>query len=466
MSSATDFHPGQSTTGRGPELQGSSKTEKELWHDEPTETSLLTKEDDPDDYPDGGWKAYSVVLGAFLGLTVDFGALNSIGAIQSYLNLHQFADVSTKTSSLIFAVFTLITYVTGILSGAIFDVFGPTIPIVIGSLFVFLGFFITGNCNTTASFVGVFGVVAGTGMGILAAPLTGSVSHWFYRKRSFAFGIATLGGSIGGIFFPLVLNRLYKTVGFTWALRVFAFICLGLLGLATFLVRDRPDIQQAESKKSRSKQLLVAIRTSVDLRALKEPAFLFCALGMGLSDLSLLCTQTYFPSYITEIGFSETQANLSVTIMNCMGIIGRFIPGIIADKYGCFNVMISMMTLSVLTLLLLWRVWSLNSQSLTSVYVFSVFYGLFNSSVLSLCPSCVGQISRTTDFGKRYATNYLLAGFFVFGGVVGGGAILGDNSLDNFGNFALYCGLTNLLGTGFFCASRYFQVGTKLRAKV
>ncbi|QOU18149.1 hypothetical protein BRETT_005209 [Brettanomyces bruxellensis] len=448
----------------------------------PNSSSIeLTEDpDDPKNYPDGGWRAYLVVFGAFLGLTVDFGFINSVGAVQSYLNLHQLADVPTGKSSYIFSVFMLMTYVFCALGGVAFDELGPKIPTAVGAIITFFGMFFTGSCNNVGSFVGVFGICVGFGLAVISAPMTGVISHWFYRNRSKAFALATLGGSVGGIVFPLILNRLYIVVGFTWAMRILAFICLVMNACSCLLVSGRRSHVASngeksralalKSKSNRSRAVFHEIKTlccnMVDFKALKEIPFLFCTIGIGFSDLALVGISTYYPSFITYIGYSETKANSTITITNAMGIIGRYLPGILADRIGPFNVMIMMMTGATLSVLLFWLCWGVTSQSMASAYVFSVIYGFFDSSVLSLVPSCIGSVSPTSKFGQRYGTSYLCAGLVIFGGVIGGGAIIGEESLEHYKYFSAFAG--SLYGASTICyiICRFKLVGWKLRAKV
>ncbi|EIF46795.1 hypothetical protein AWRI1499_3309 [Brettanomyces bruxellensis AWRI1499] len=103
---------------------------------------------------------------------------------------------------------------------------------------------------------------------------------------------------------------------------------------------------------------------------------------------------------------------------------------------------------------------------MASAYVFSVIYGFFDSSVLSLVPSCIGSVSPTSKFGQRYGTSYLCAGLVIFGGVIGGGAIIGEESLEHYKYFSAFAG--SLYGASTICyiICRFKLVGWKLRAKV
>ncbi|GME71226.1 unnamed protein product [Ambrosiozyma monospora] len=435
-------------------------------------------ESNPDDeaieYPDGGFRAYTVVLGSFLGLAAGFGLFNSMGAVQAYLNLHQLKGVSNSVSSIIFSVFTGCAYFVVILSGVLFDEYGSKTPVIIGSIFLFAGIFGAGNCKNVVQLTFVFGLFGGGGVGILASPLTGVISHWFLKNRSKAFGLSTLGGSVGGMVFPVILEKLYRTVGYTWAMRIMAFICTALLVLSCLLVRERvkperlhdDNLNRKQKIKQRGKELAYLSKKSIDFTALKEPRFFWCTVGASFGELSLTCTLTYFATYVTVIGFSEKTASTTLTVLNAMGIAGRYTGGALADKFGCFNINMIMLSCMAACNFFLWCAWSTISKDTASVYVFAVFYGFFNTCVLSLTPSCVGSISPTRDFGKRYGTLSFISGIIIVGGVLGGGAIIGHESLQKFRIFSLFCGLSSLLAVACFGASRYTQVGMKLLVKI
>ncbi|KAH3660001.1 hypothetical protein OGAPHI_007206 [Ogataea philodendri] len=427
--------------------------------------------EDEIEYPDGGLKAYIVLFGAFLGFTVNFGLINSVGAVQSYLNNHQLQHVSSSISSLIFSIFLSISYVAGIFSGVLFDEFGSRIPIMTGTVLLFVGLFATGECESVASFVLVFGLIAGTGLGFLMSPLGGVVSHYFMKKRARAFAIATLGGSVGGIIYPLILNKLYISVGFKWTMRILAFICTGLLLASFTLSKERlrpespfadPDLSPGKKTKLVLKNIYLMSRRSIDFKALKDPKFLFCTLGGAFIEVSLVCSLTYYASFIVFIGFSETQGNTMLTIVNAVGILGRFIPGVIADKVGPFNVMIFMCTGIALSDLALWLGYATNSRSLASLYTFATVYGFFSSSALSLTPACCGAVSPTKDFGKRYATLAFVIGLLFLAGLTAGGAIIGQQSIKSYQNFVVYTGTLAALAVVMWTVARVSITGWKL----
>ena len=58
------------------------------------------------------------------------------------------------------------------------------------------------------------------------------------------------GNSIGGVIFPIMLNKLFNgSAGFAWGVRASAFIVLGLLLLANILMSPRNAVTSGEKPK-------------------------------------------------------------------------------------------------------------------------------------------------------------------------------------------------------------------------
>ncbi|OUM55463.1 hypothetical protein BVG19_g5004 [[Candida] boidinii] len=454
-------------------------------------TSEITDYDEGIEYPDGGTRAWIVLFGAFLGFTVDFGLINSIGAIQAYISVHQLADVSSATTAWIFSLFLGCSYCAGIVSGILFDETGVKIPFILGTILMVGGLLITANAESIGGFIGGFGVVCGTGCALCMNPLMGVVSHWFKKKRAMAMGLATLGGSVGGIVFPLMLNSLYSRVGFVWAIRILAFLCLGFLCLSFLMIKERlsanvsrNDLDTAivEENEENEDQTILAKSTklikksganvlkyskeAVSFKYFLEPKFLFCTLGAALSELSLVCSMTYFASYAIFVGQSENSAFILLTLINAVGIIGRYSTGVIADKIGVFNVMVVMIFGVGFCDIVIWLGICSTTKSTGALYAYAIIFGFFSSAVLSLTPACCGAISPTKDFGKRYATMYFVGGVFFIGGITLGGVILGKETLKTYNNFIIYSGLLAFVGDVCWVLSRYNIVGFKMNVKV
>ncbi|RAL64001.1 hypothetical protein DID88_003189 [Monilinia fructigena] len=92
------------------------------------------KEDDNDDFPEGGLKGWSVVVGSFCGSFSVFGILNSSGILLEYFSTHQLKDYDTSQIGWIFGLSLFLTFFCGAPIGPIFDAYGPRVLIFSGSI--------------------------------------------------------------------------------------------------------------------------------------------------------------------------------------------------------------------------------------------------------------------------------------------------------------------------------------------
>ncbi|KAH3687797.1 hypothetical protein WICPIJ_001220 [Wickerhamomyces pijperi] len=419
--------------------------------------------EDGSDFPDGGLKAWSIVLGSFLGLIPVFGLLNSIGSIQTYISSNQLANVSGSLTGWIFSIYLCIATAGSIFSGTLFDRMGKKLPMSVGTVLFSLGLFMTAECQTVYQFILAFGVCVGLGTALNMSPLIVVVSHYFFKKRAIATGIATIGGSVGGIVFPIMLRSLYTTIGYKWAIRVLAFVCTACLVVSFVLIKERFPKDEEYKKLALSKQLTSYFTSSIDFRALKDKRFAFCVLAILFSEMSLTTALTYLPAYALAQGMTEGNSYLLVTLMNVVGIFGRFIPNLLADKYGRYNVMIST---SVIATVLCLVVWLPLGKHLGALYAFAMCFSFFTSSIFSLTPVCLSQICKTNQFGARFSTMYFFVSFGNLVSVPIAGAIIGGKHVDEYNHFVVYCSIISLLGTVCWLSTRYYIVKWKFWAKV
>lgn len=428
-------------------------------HDEKKVSMFM---DDVDDFPEGGLKSYLVVLGSFLGLIPCFGLFNILGVIESYVDEHQLSNVNSSTVGWIFSVFSFITYTTCIFSGTYFDRNGSRVPLIAGTTLVCSGLVATASSKTVIHFILSFSLLTAFGNGLLMSPLVSVVSHYFLQKRAFFSSLATLGGSFGGVIFPILLRELFPRLGFEWSMRIFALICGFLLLFSILLARERFNNSENYANET-IKQRTLAYLSAFDFNSLKDLRFVFCAIGALFAEVSTVSLMTYFASYAIQRGFTIDDTYVLVTIVNAGTIPGRFITGYLADKLGRFNVIIVTIMLSGVVGLVLWMPFG---YSLKVLYTYAAVYGFFSGSIFSLLPVCCGQICKTEEFGRRYSTMYFIVAFGTLVGVPIGGAIIGDKSITNYNYFIVYTAVAAFLSSTCYFLSRYFALGKiRLTAK-
>ncbi|KAI5951809.1 hypothetical protein KGF54_004884 [Candida jiufengensis] len=423
------------------------------------EESFEDSLDDPKNYPDGGFKAYLTLFGCFLGLIVNLGLINSIGAVQSYVSNNILTNYSQSTISWIFSIYLSLAYAGGIFSGPFFDKYGTLYLLIASGGFIFAGLMGAAQSNQIYQFILSF-IALGLGNGIGMAPLVSVISHFFYNKRGVCTGIATSGGSVGGLLFPLMLRKLYVSVGYVWAIRVLAFTCLGCMICSILLVKERFRRNKKKIVETNQMNSFEKIKLEIlEFVKIKDIKFVFVILGGFFAEFSLVLIVTYFANYAIAQGMNEGDSLLLLTIWNAVGIAGRWLPGLASDYFGRFNVNIVMLVMYSISILVILLPFGHNHKIL---YAFAVVGGISSGCILTLLPACLSQITRTDQLGKRYGLlNFYLSLANLFGIPIAA-AILDTN----YNNLIVFIGCLSIAGLIFWTAARISIVGIKLNVKV
>ena len=246
-------------------------------------------------------------------------------------------------------------------------------------------------------FILVFSIIGGLGTSLLSTVAIGTIGHWFNARRGFATGLASCAGSLGGVFFNLMISSLFTSAGFAWATRALGFVFLFLLIIANLLIRSR-----LPGKPISRRNLLP------DPRIFKDKTFAVMTAALFLIEWGLFCGLSYLTSFALSAGIRPTLAYQLLSILNAGSFFGRWAPGLLADKIGRFNTMILMVLLCMATTFSLWLPAALNSSSSSAteglVITFALLFGFASGSNITLGPVCAGQLCRTEDYGRYFAT--------------------------------------------------------------
>ncbi|KAF2864848.1 major facilitator superfamily domain-containing protein [Massariosphaeria phaeospora] len=416
--------------------------------------------DDEVTYPEGGREAWLVVLGSFFGTMVAFGMMNTIGIFHQYVSEHQLKGYNESTIGWIFSVYVFLAFFCGIQIGPIFDARGPKMLIVAGSVFMCASMLLLGLCTQYWHFMLVFGVLGGIGTSLIFTPAISAVSHFFLEKRGNATGIAVAGGSVGGVIFPLTLQRLLPRVGFAWATRVVGFIFVFCCTMAIILIRSRLPPKPGQT-------------VMPDLRIFRHRSYLLLTVGIYFMEWALFVPIAYLASFATSTGVLTPAFSYQlIAIMNAGSCIGRWAPGYIADKLGRFNSMIGALALCTATTLTLWLPASIlkpdSAGGATTIKALAIAYALIfgfaSGSNISLTPVCVGQLCETNEYGRYYATCYTIVSFGTLTGIPIAGSLIQATG-GHYWAVVVWTLLCYIVSLGCFIWSRACCVGWKLGVK-
>jgi MFS family permease len=199
--------------------------------------------------------------------------------------------------------------------------------------------FMISLCKEYWQFFLAQGVVLGVGQGLLLSPVMAMISKYFQKHRALATGFTIGGSSLGGIIWPIMANELLnkRNVSFEWTMRAMGFTMLPLVSLACMTVRPPvsksplPDVKPTRDAEMRPGE------KKADLSIIKSRAFQVFCLGVGIYCLTMFTPFFLVTSYAVHIGRSTSLAFYLVSALNAASFFGRISAGLLADKYGCFN---------------------------------------------------------------------------------------------------------------------------------
>ncbi|GKT92575.1 riboflavin transporter MCH5 [Colletotrichum tofieldiae] len=351
-------------------------------------------------YPEGGLRAWSVVLGSWLALFSALGIMNSLAIFQTYRG----------TIGWIFSVYTFLCFFGGIYIGPVFDQYGPRWLVLSGTVCLVIGVMLLSICTLYWHFMLAFGILCGLGSSLVFTPSIAAVGHWFKRRRGFATGMASTGGSIGGIVFPLMMQSLFPRIGWGWTIRAVGFICLLLCGASNFLIRSRlPPARNASPHP--------------DPRIFRSAAFSLTTAGIFLMEFALFIPLTYISSYMLSEGFSESFAFSILPILNAGSVLAGRCPA--------------------------------------GVVVFAVLFGFASGNNISISPVCVGRLCKTQHYGRYYSTTYTVVSIACLIGIPIGGEIVTATG-GRYWGLIVFTGLVYVLAFVALMAAKIVCVGKNI----
>lgn len=152
-----------------------------------------------------------------------------------------------------------------------------------GTFFHVFGLMMTSISKEYYQFFLAQAVCSAIGCSLFFYPSMSAVTTWFFKRRALALGVTAAGSSIGGVIFPVMVEKLIPQVGFGWTMRICAFLilALGLFANLTIVSRIPPRPRPVKAKDF--------------LRPFSEPTFATLATGGFLTWLGTFCPHDLSP---------------------------------------------------------------------------------------------------------------------------------------------------------------------------
>ncbi|KAL8910186.1 MAG: hypothetical protein Q9172_007856, partial [Xanthocarpia lactea] len=243
-----------------PDQDGDPNTDpRKIVSDQPGRISPMHVVQLPDRFidkpPAANTIAWLQVLAGFFVVMDAQGLNQSYGVFQAYyesvlLTTHTPSSIAWIGSIQIFLLFFMSIFVsTQMDKGRFQHCFTG------GSILLSISVLATSFCTKYWQFVLAQGVGTGMGMGLTFGAGVPVLVSWFSlpdlaKWLGVATGLASAGGSVGGMIFPAICERLIGRIGFPWTVRVVALVVFLTLIPSNLIVRERPGQQARKGKPS------------------------------------------------------------------------------------------------------------------------------------------------------------------------------------------------------------------------
>jgi MFS family permease len=305
---------------------------------------------------------------------------------------------------------TMIGFGAGaILLGKLADRFSIMAAVIFGAVCLLAGYIGASLAPNLATFALASGV---TGLGSSAsfAPLLADISHWFTRRRGIAVAIVACGNYLSGTLWPSLIQHFIASDGWRPTHFVIGILCLVLIVPMSFALRRKiaAHTETAESTVARGARASLGISQGALLA-------LVCLAGVGCC-VAMSMPQVHIVAYCGDLGYGAAHGAEMLSMMLGFGIISRVASGFIADRIGGVGTLLLGSGLQGVALFLY-----LFFDGLTSLYVISALFGLFQGGIVPMYAIIVRQYFPAKEAGTLVgiAISATIVGM-AFGGWISG----------------------------------------------
>jgi predicted MFS family arabinose efflux permease len=328
--------------------------------------------------------------------------------------------------------------------GGIADKVGPGRVLAFGGLLYSAGLALMAFSTDPATFTITAGLMVGTaqaaaGMGIAIGSVGRMVPE---ERRSWAFGIVTMGSS-AGMLVILPVGQVFLDA-FGWSMGFVAMGCLALVMVPlVFPLSGKP-----------AGPTVGAVANMTIGQALREAfrhrSYLLLVLGFFVCGFHVSFIGTHLPAYITDLGLPPATGAAALMTIGVVNVISAYTAGVLGGRFSKTK-MLSLMYLSRAIFI---TAMMLAPKTELTIYAFAFGLGLFWLSTVPLTSGLVAVM-----FGTQYMT--MLFGFVFFSHQVGSflGVYLGGLLFDQTGSYDVVWWMG--VGLGLFAALVHLPISEK-----
>lgn len=308
-----------------------------------------------------------------------------------------------------YAVALLVFACSMIVAGRIQDRFGPRLTAILGGVLVGMGFILISQTNAYWAWIFGFGCLVGAGIGFGYSAATPAALKWYPPRYSGRIaGIVVAGFGLASVYIAPLTNWLLHTQGVSNTMMIFGIAFMIVVSIfAMFLVNPPKDYQpeadlntgtdRRRNRKGRSRIKDNNLSPSDMLRTFafwRTWLLFFIGAGGGLMVIGSV-------SGMAKSSLAEN-AFLAIAFLGIGDASGRFVSGLLADRFGRQRSLTIVFGLQALMMFAAIPVISVAEPNALLLVTLATAIGFNYGANLALFPTIVKDLWGMKNFGVNY----------------------------------------------------------------
>ncbi|MFL6797752.1 MAG: MFS transporter [Xanthobacteraceae bacterium] len=318
------------------------------------------------------------------------GTIGSVGmwSVPVVLPVIQAEFAATRADASLSYTLAMIGFASGgVVLGRVSDRLGIMPPLLTGVAALMLGYLAAGLAPNLKLF-SLAHVLIGLGASASFGPLVADTSQWFRQRRGIAVAIVSCGNYVAGAIWPPLVQQGLVSAGWRAthiAIAVFCVLAMPPLLLALRHRTPRGALTSAD---------VLALRPALGLSP-NALQLVLCLAGVSCC-VAMAMPQVHLVAYCGDLGYGVARGAEMLSLMLACGIISRIGSGFVADRIGGVATLLIGSALQGVALLLY-----LFFDGLTSLYVISALFGLFQGGIVAMYAVIVREYFPPQEAGVR-----------------------------------------------------------------
>lgn len=310
-------------------------------------------------------------------------------------------NVSAASVANVFSVCQICFCAGGVLSGFIYYRVPFRASMLIASLMIGVGLFLTSRADQVAMIYACYSVLFSLGAGFAYKALLTTVMTWFNDKPGLASGVLVMGAGLTAFVFNVPTSLIIESLGWRTAMLLLALIAFVLSLVVSLIVCPRGVVRKAGKLEEGEEEGQVS--TGQMMKSTRFYVYFIWSVLVLAGCSSLTGTAV---SCGISFGISATMAATLSMIISLFNSVSRVFYGIIYDKIGRKTAMGIATTLFIIAVIILYCAFTLGSTALLAVSF--IFVGLSFGAVPTISSAYI-----LTTFGKKYyPSNFSIQGTY------------------------------------------------------